>query len=382
MPKPKVCLAYSGGLDTSCILAWLLDKDYEVICFMADVGQKEDFSAAHAKALKIGASECHIKDLRKEFVQDTCIPAIQCNAIYEDIYLLGTSLARPIIARAQIDVAKETGCEFVSHGCTGKGNDQVRFELAFYALQPKIKVIAPWRLPEFYERFRGRNDLLDFAAKQGIPVTSTKSKPWSMDENLVHCSYEAGILEDPNVTPPKDMWQLTVDPMDAPDKVEDFQITFEKGVPVKLEYKDEGRDAVVEDPLELFLTANKIGGRNGVGRVDIVENRFIGLKSRGCYESPGMELLRSAHLDLEGLVLDREVRSLRDQFVTFNFSKLLYNGLWFSAERELYVPLFIPSSFCSSSSFERASWDHANISKQPLSKSRSKSKGRQRHSEM
>lgn len=301
---------------------------------MADVGQKEDFSAARAKALKIGASDCQIKDLRKEFVQDTCIPAIQCNAIYEDIYLLGTSLARPIIARAQIGVAKATGCQFVSHGCTGKGNDQVRFELAFYALQPKIQVIAPWRLPEFFERFQGRNDLLDFAAKQGIPVTSTKSKPWSMDENLVHCSYEAGILEDPNVTPPKDMWQLTVGPTDAPDTVEEFAVTFEKGVPVKLQYKEDGRDQTVEDPLELFLAANKIGGRNGVGRVDIVENRFIGLKSRGCYESPGMELLRSAHLDLEGLVLDREVRALRDQFVTFNFSKLLYNGLWFSAERE------------------------------------------------
>jgi len=280
MPKPKVCLAYSGGLDTSCILAWLLQKDYEVICFMADVGQQEDFPAARSKALKIGASACHIKDLRKEFVQDTCIPAIQCNAIYEDIYLLGTSLARPIIARAQIAVAKETGCGFVSHGCTGKGNDQVRFELAFYALQPKIKVIAPWRLPDFYERFKGRNDLLEFAAQQGIPVTSTKAKPWSMDENLVHCSYEAGILEDPDVTPPRDMWQLTVDPMDAPDKPEDFQITFEKGVPVKLEWKDEGKDNVVQDPLELFLAANKIGGRNGVGRVDIVENRFIGLKSR------------------------------------------------------------------------------------------------------
>lgn len=334
MAKQKVCLAYSGGLDTSCILAWLLEKGYEVICFMADVGQKEDFSAARAKALKIGASDCRIQDLRKEFVLDTCIPAIQCNAIYEDIYLLGTSLARPIIARAQIGVAKETGCQFVSHGCTGKGNDQVRFELAFYALQPKIQVIAPWRLPEFFERFQGRNDLLDFAAQQGIPVTSTKSKPWSMDENLVHCSYEAGILEDPNVTPPKDMWQLTVDPTDAPDTVEEFAITFEKGVPVKLQYRDGGKYQTVEDPLELFLAANKIGGRNGVGRVDIVENRFIGLKSRGCYESPGMELLRSAHLDLEGLVLDREVRALRDQFVSFNFSKLLYNGLWFSAERE------------------------------------------------
>ena len=206
-----------------------------------------------------------------------------------------------------------------------------------------VKVIAPWRLPEFYERFQGRNDLLDFAAQREIPVASTKAKPWSMDENLIHCSYEAGILEDPNMAPPKDMWQLTVDPMDAPDKPEEFQITFEKGVPVKLDYQDDGKAKSVTDPLEIFLTANTIGGRNGVGRVDIVENRFIGLKSRGCYESPGMELLRSAHLDLEGLVLDREVRSLRDQFVSFNFSKLLYNGLWFTPERELYVEFSLPS---------------------------------------
>lgn len=340
MAKEKICLAYSGGLDTSCILAWLLEKGYEVICFMADVGQEEDFEAAKEKALKIGASKVCVKDLRKEFVEALCFPAIQCNAIYENVYLLGTSLARPVIARGQIAVAQEEGCVAVSHGCTGKGNDQVRFELAFYALQPDIKVVAPWRMPEFYNRFAGRNDLLEYAAAQGVPVYQTKAKPWSMDENLAHCSYEAGILEDPDVEAPSDMWKLTVDPLEAPDKPEDFTIHFEKGLPIKLEY--EGGKSVTE-PLDLFLTANAIARRHGVGRIDIVENRFIGLKSRGCYETPGLTILRSAHIDLEGLVLDREVRALRDQFVTYNYSKILYNGLYFSPEREFLEDSIVAS---------------------------------------
>ncbi|KAK3077193.1 argininosuccinate synthetase, partial [Coniosporium uncinatum] len=326
-----VCLAYSGGLDTSCILAWLLEKGYDVVCFLADVGQEEDFEAAKEKAKKIGALDMIVADLKREFVEELCFPAIQCNGIYENVYLLGTSLARPVIARAQIKCAQEHGCAYVSHGCTGKGNDQVRFELGFYALQPSIKVIAPWRMPEFYERFQGRNDLLDYAEKQGIPVTSTKSKPWSMDENLAHCSYEAGILEDPNTTPPKDMWKLTVDPQDAPEKPEQFTIIFEKGLPVKLEMADK---KTVTDPVELFLTANQIARRHGVGRIDIVENRFIGLKSRGCYETPGLTMLRAAHVDIEGLVMDREVRSLRDSFITTNYSRILYNGVFFSPEME------------------------------------------------
>ncbi|KAI9811920.1 MAG: argininosuccinate synthetase [Thelocarpon impressellum] len=334
MSGHQVCLAYSGGLDTSCILAWLIEKGYGVICFMADVGQEEDFQAAKEKALKIGAEQVYVEDLRREFIEELCFPAVQCNAVYEDVYLLGTSLARPVIARSQIAVAQKEKCVAVSHGCTGKGNDQVRFELAFYALQPSIKVIAPWRLPEFYERFAGRNDLLAYAAQVGIPVTQTKAKPWSMDENLAHCSYEAGILEDPDTTPPADMWKLTVDPEAAPDAPEDFTLTFEKGLPVKLEYTDGGAKKTATDSVELFLTANAIARRHGVGRVDIVENRFIGLKSRGCYETPGLTCLRSAHLDLEGLVLDREVRALRDQFVTYNYAKILYNGLYFSPERE------------------------------------------------
>ena len=218
-------------------------------------------------------------------------------------------------------MAQKTKCTLVSHGCTGKGNDQVRFELAFYALQPSIKVIAPWRIPEFYDRFPGRVDLLDYAAQQKIPVTSTKSKPWSMDENLAHCSYEAGILEDPDTTPPADMWKLTVDPLKAPDSHDDAVIAFTKGIPTKLTYTDNGKSRTVSEPLELFLTANSLARKHGVGRVDIVENRFIGLKSRGCYETPGLTCLRSAHLDLEGLTMDREVRALRDQFRDFQLQQ-------------------------------------------------------------
>ena len=306
---------------------------------MADVGQEEDFKAAKEKALKIGASKCYIEDLRREFIEELCYPAIASNAIYENVYLLGTSLARPVIARAQIAVAQKEGCFAVSHGCTGKGNDQVRFELAFYALQPTITVIAPWRDPVFYNKFKGRNDLLDYAADRKIPVSSTKSKPWSMDENLAHCSYEAGILENANTSPPEDMWKLTEDPTKAPNVPEDFTLTFEKGLPVKLESKD----GVVTDAVDLFLKANAIARKHGVGRIDIVENRFIGLKSRGCYETPGFTMLRAAHIDLEGLVMDREVRALRDQFVTFNYAKILYNGLYFSPERE-----FLESSIVAS----------------------------------
>lgn len=293
----------------------------------------------------------YVEDLRREFVEELCFPAIQCNALYEGTYLLGkshsqlrrccikltiplrisgTSLARPVISRAQIAVAQKESCVAVSHGCTGKGNDQVRFELAFYALQPSIKVIAPWRLPEFYNRFAGRNDLLNFAAEKNIPVTSTKSKPWSMDENLAHCSYEAGILEDPDTTPPEDMWKLTNDPKSAPSEPEDFTITFTAGIPTKLVTST----GTITEPLELFLAANAIARKHGVGRIDIVENRFIGIKSRGCYETPGLTILWAAHLDLEGLTLDREVRALRDQFATVGWSRCLYNGLYFSPERE------------------------------------------------
>lgn len=328
--KPKCCLAYSGGLDTSCILRWLLEQNYEVVCFLANIGQEEDWDQVRAKAKKIGASKMVILDLRRQLVEDYLFPAIQCNAQYEGRYLLGTSLARPITARAQMQVARQEGCQFVSHGCTGKGNDQVRFELAYLTIDPKIKVITPWRMPEFFERFQGRSDLLDYAAATGIPVTSTKAKPYSMDDNIAHCSYESGQLEDPSIPPPDDMWTRTNDPRNAPDEPIDIEISFKKGIPVKL--TAQGRQYV--DSLELFNALNEIGKIHGIGRIDIVENRFIGVKSRGCYDSPAMTILRLAHLDAESLVLDGKVRSLRDQFVTHNWSELIYNGHYFSPERE------------------------------------------------
>ncbi|KAF8912450.1 argininosuccinate synthetase [Mucidula mucida] len=335
----RVLLAYSGGLDTSCILAWLIEQGYEVYAFMADVGQEEDFEAAKVKALKVGAKKFFLEDMKREFVNELIYPAVQANCIYENVYLLGTSLARPVIARGMIAVAEREGCDYVSHGCTGKGNDQVRFELAFYGLKPDIKVIAPWRLPEFYHRFVGRQALLDYAASQSIPVTQTKAKPWSTDENLFHISYEAGILEDPNTTPPDDMWKLTVAPESAPQTPERISIEFKAGLPVKVTNSDK----TYTDPVDIFLALNALGRKHGIGRIDIVENRFIGVKSRGCYESPGATILRAAHVDLEGLTLDRNVRALRDQFVTIEFSRILYNGHFFTPERE-FITSAIPAS--------------------------------------
>lgn len=334
--KGKVLLAYSGGLDTSCILAWLIEEGYEVMAYMADVGQEEDFAAAKEKALKVGATKVFIEDLKKEFVQDVVFPAIQANAIYEDLYLLGTSLARPVIAKHQIRIAKENNCEFVSHGCTGKGNDQVRFELAFYALQPSIKVIAPWRQEKFCQRFQGRSDLLKYAAEKGIPVSQTPSKPWSTDENLFHISYEAGILEDPNTTPPTDMWKMTQSIEDAPDAPEHITLEFNKGIPTKV--VNESDNTSITDSLELFMYLNRLGCKHGVGRIDIVENRFIGIKSRGCYETPGGTILHKAHIDLEGLTMDREVRCFRDRSLKPQISDLLYKGFYFSPEWEVMMP--------------------------------------------
>ncbi|KAJ0343306.1 hypothetical protein COL922a_000035 [Colletotrichum nupharicola] len=318
--KGKVCLAYSGGLDTSTILAWLLEQDYSVVCYLANVGQEEDWAAVEKKALQIGAEKMIIDDLKREFVEELCWKAVQCNAIYEDQYLLGTSLARPIIARGQMRAAVQD-------------NDQVRFELAFYTINPEIKVIAPWRDPTFYNRFQGRNDLLDYAAERGIPVTSTKAKPYSMDDNFAHCSYEAGMLEDPNVTPPEDMWTKTVSPLQAPDAPLDITVHFDKGLPVKVVTPQQ----TATDPVELFGLLNALGKEHGVGRIDIVENRFIGLKSRGCYDSPAMTILRLAHISIEGLVLDGAVRRLRDG-LSKQWSELLYNGMYFSPERAFLQP--------------------------------------------
>ncbi|CAG8842034.1 42961_t:CDS:2, partial [Gigaspora margarita] len=333
----RVLLAYSGGLDTSCILVWLREQGYEVITYMANVGQEEDFEAAREKALKIGATKVYIEDLRRIFVEELIFPAIQANAIYENVYLLGTSLARPVIAKRQIEIAEKENCEYISHGCTGKGNDQVRFELAYYALKPDIKVIAPWRIPGNIRI----SSLLAYAAEKNIPVVQTTKQPWSTDENLFHCSYEAGVLEDPDVTPPKNMWKLIVDPEDAPNTPERITITFKQGIPVMVKNNSDG--ITVSDPLDLFLYLNTIARRNGIGRIDIVENRFIGIKSRGCYETPGGTILRTAHVDLEGLVLDRQVRSLRDQFITPQYSQLLYNGQYFSPERSVLFAALLES---------------------------------------
>ncbi|KAF8998520.1 argininosuccinate synthetase [Cyathus striatus] len=339
--KGRVLLAYSGGLDTSCILAWLIEQGYEVYAFMADVGQEEDFAAAEKKALRVGAKKFFLEDLKREFVTELIYPAVQANCIYENVYLLGTSLARPVIARGMIAVADREGCDFVSHGCTGKGNDQVRFELAFYGLKPDIKVIAPWRIPEFYNRFAGRQALLAYADEKGIPVAQTAAKPWSTDENLFHISYEAGILEDPNITPPDDMWKLTVSPENAPDKPERIAIEFKQGLPVRVVVPADAKEYT--DAVDIFNALNAIARKHGIGRIDIVENRFIGVKSRGCYESPGATILRVAHIDLEGLTLDRNVCALRDKFTTIELSKILYNGHFFTPERE-----FVTSSIATS----------------------------------
>ncbi|EDN09516.1 hypothetical protein HCAG_06683 [Histoplasma mississippiense (nom. inval.)] len=322
--KQKVCLAYSGGLDTSCILTWLIEQGYDVVCFLADVGQAEDFKEAERKALSIGALKLVVADLKREFVEELCYRAIQCNAIWEDRYLLG------LHRKGVRTIAPLTSC--LNENSLSNSNDQVRFELAFYAIQPSIQVIAPWRLPEFYNRFAGRNDLLNYAEQHNIPVTSTKTKPC-----FAHCSYEAGILEDADVTPPDDMWKLTDDPRNAPDATEDFTLAFEKGIPSLLTLGGKK----ISDSVEIFTALNELGRKHGIGRIDIVENRYIGLKSefipkltKPHSDSPAMTILRLAHLDLEGLVLDREVRLLRDQFVTVTWSKLLYNGLYFSPERE------------------------------------------------
>jgi len=356
--KGRVLLAYSGGLDTSVILLWLIEQGYEVYAFMADVGQEEDFEAAKAKALKIGAKKFFLEDLKREFVEELIYPAVQCNAIYEGVYLLGTSLARPVIARGMIEVAEKEECDYVSHGCTGKGNDQVRFELAFYGLKPSIKVIAPWRLPEFYDRFPGRSALLDYAAEHGVPVFQTAAKPWSTDENLFHISYEAGILEDPNTTPPADMWKLTSSPEAAPEEPEKIVVEFVKGLPTKVTVPGSG--AVYTDAVEIFLQLNALARKHGIGRVDIVENRFIGVKSRGCYESPGATILRVAHMDLEGMTLDRNVRAMRDQFITREFSQILYNGFFFSPERE-FITAAIPASQKTVNGFVRLKLYKGNV---------------------
>ena len=320
----KIVLAYSGGLDTSVMLRWLKERYHcEVVCYCADVGQGEEMEGLEAKALATGASKLYVEDLREEFVREYVWTAIKANAVYEGIYLLGTSLARPVIAKRQIEIARKEKADAVAHGATGKGNDQVRFELTYYALQPDIKVIAPWREWEF----KGRSDLIAYAREHQIPVTATHEKPYSTDRNLMHISYEGGILEDPWAEAPENIFQLTKSPENAKDQAEYVVISFAKGEPVAI-------NGQPMDPVSLLEKLNKMGGEHGIGRVDLVENRFVGMKSRGVYETPGVTILLAAHRALESITLDREVMHLRDS-LGVKFAESVYYGFWFAPEFEL-----------------------------------------------
>ena len=319
----RVCLAYSGGLDTSVILRWLIEEyDCEVVAYCADVGQEEELDGLPEKAKATGAVDCVIRDLREEFVADYVWPAISANAIYEGTYLLGTALARPVIAKHHAEVARATGCDAVAHGATGKGNDQVRFELTFRALAPELGVIAPWRDWDL----RSRSDCISYAQKYDIPISATLKKPYSIDRNLLHCSFEGGILEDPWTAPEEDMFILTRSPEDAPEVAQELVIGFEKGHAVSL-------DGEALSPASLLQRLNQAAGEHGIGRVDIVENRFVGLKCRGVYETPGGTVLHTAHRALESITMDREVMLERDRLAP-RFAQLIYNGFWFSPEME------------------------------------------------
>jgi argininosuccinate synthase len=318
----KVALAYSGGLDTSVIIPWLRETyGCRVVAVVVNVGQREDFAAIERKALATGASECRVVDVRDEFIRDYAFPALRAGAIYEGRYLLGTALARPLIARVQVEVAKETGCDALAHGCTGKGNDQVRFELTYRALAPELTVIAPWR--EW--TLKSREDEIAYAAKHGIPVPVTAAKPYSIDQNLWHTSYEGGVLEDPANPPPDEMFQLTVDPAEAPDEPAFIEIGFERGIPASLNGARRG-------PADLVSSLNSLAGSHGVGRMDLVENRLVGMKSRGVYETPAGTVLRAALSDLESLTLDRETHHFRET-ISPRYAELVYYGLWDSPLR-------------------------------------------------
>jgi argininosuccinate synthase len=317
----KVVLAYSGGLDTSVILKWLMETyDCEVVTFSGDLGQVDDMAKVKANALKTGAVKAYVEDLKEEFVRDYVFPAFRANAIYEGTYLLGTSIARPLIAKRQVEIAAREAADAVSHGATGKGNDQVRFEVSYLALNPYIKIIAPWREWDL----NSRTALMDFARRHGIAVPTTHQKPYSTDGNLLHISYEGGVLEDPWAAPPEDIFTLTTDPREAPDTEEIIEMDFLRGDPVAV-------NGEALSPAALLQRLNALGGRHGIGRLDIVENRFVGMKSRGVYETPGGTILRMAHMGLESITLDREVLHLRDSLLP-QYSRLIYNGFWFAPE--------------------------------------------------
>ncbi|MGO9147281.1 MAG: argininosuccinate synthase [Desulfomonilia bacterium] len=324
--KNKVVLAYSGGLDTSVILKWLIDEfGYEVICFAADVGQAEELEGLEEKAMKTGAKKIYIEDLREEFVRDYVFPAYRADVAYEGLYLLGTSLARPLIAKYMVEIAKKEKAFAVAHGATGKGNDQVRFELGCWALYPGIKIIAPWKMDEW--KLRSREKMIDYAKKHGIDVPVTKKKPYSMDRNLLHISFEGGILEDLWNAPDEGMFVLSCSPEKAPNKPTEIVISFVNGDPVAI-------DGTKMSPAKLLAKLNELGGKNGIGRIDIVENRYVGMKSHGVYETPGGTILKAAHRGMEQITMDREVMHLRDELMP-RYAALIYNGYWFSPEREV-----------------------------------------------
>lgn len=322
----KVVVAYSGGLDTSVIVKWVKETyNAEVICYCANVGQEEELTGLDAKAKATGASKCYIDDIREEFARDFIFPMMQANAIYEGTYLLGTSIARPLIAKRLVEVAHQEGADAICHGATGKGNDQVRFELSAYALDPNIKVIAAWRDPKW--TFHARTEMIDYARRMGIPIHSTAAKPYSMDRNLLHISFEGGILEDPWNAFPEDIAVLTSPLAKTPDQPEDVIIEFEKGIPVKV-------NGEALPPAALMKKLNVLGGKHGVGRIDMVENRYVGMKSRGVYETPGGAILHAAHRAMESITMDREVMFLRDSFIPA-YARLVYNGFWYAPEREM-----------------------------------------------
>ena len=320
----KIVLAYSGGLDTSVILRWLIETyKCEVVAFVADIGQGDEVEAVRQKAIRTGASRCYVEDLREEFVRDFVFPCLKANALYEGRYLMGTSMARPLIAKGQMAVAKKEGADAVSHGATGKGNDQVRFELTYFALDPQIRIIAPWR--EW--SFRSRTDLVEYAKRHGIPTPVTAERPYSTDRNLFHLSFEGGILEDPWAEPPEKMYVLTVSPEVAPNRPTYLEVQFEQGIPVAV-------DGQPLSPAALLAHLNQVGGENGIGRVDMVENRYVGMKSRGVYETPGGTILHAAHRAVESITMDREVMHLRDSLVP-RFAELVYYGYWYSPEMDM-----------------------------------------------
>jgi argininosuccinate synthase len=322
----RVVLAYSGGLDTSVIVRWLEQKGYEVICFCANVGQVEKYSDLEKKALNSGATKCYITDLQEEFVRDFVFPAVAWNAKYEGRYLLGTSLARPIIAKAMVDIAKKENAEYIAHGATGKGNDQVRFELTAYALLPGVKVIAPWRDPEFNTQIKGREDAIEYANKWGIPIKASKKDPWSSDDNLLHISFEAGMLEDPAARPLDRMFQRTLPLSQVKAKRQKIFIDFVEGVPVAVDGKK-------MKPAALLAHLNEIGFKHGIGRIDMVESRFVGMKSRGVYETPGGTILIEAHLDIEALTVSRDLLHTKNQLAV-RFAQMAYFGFWYCEEME------------------------------------------------